>query len=643
MSSKQKSTSKTKKAATAPVQKNSSGQKSEVKTPYNKSWHLPFILILCFIAFIPALKAGFVAWDDGVYVYDNPLIKDLSYLKTLLTTSFAGGNYHPLTMLTYALNYQVSGEDAWSYHLLNLLLHLINCVLVYRFASLLSRGNNFIAFTTALLFAIHPMHVESVAWVSERKDVLYGMFFIAGLIAYIKYLDTNSRRQYVYTFLFLLLALLSKPAAVIFPLALFCIDFLRKRKWNSEVFTEKIVFFIPAILMGIITYLTQKEAGATGEHVYGLVTRILFAFYGVMMYCLKMFAPFDLAPIYPFPAANTTLPTAYYLSPIFFIALVALIVYSWRRYRDVAFGILFYLVNLLLVLQIVHVGLSVISERYTYIPYTGLFYAVGWIISQWAKEKKNTAYYIVVPVGCLLVIISYRQAAAWTDSESLWDQAIKAQPSSVAYTGKAMVMVDNKQYDEAIKYYSKALELDPTYHEAYLRRGNIYMELNKLELAYNDYRTALQLKPSYSVAVANMGGLLGRMGKYDSALVYLDKGLALNADYKEAYKNRGLTHENLQHYHEAIKDFEKFLEYEPANADVYNEIGRCYQLAGDFEKSIPPITKAISINQSPSYYLNRAIAYQNLGNVEAAKKDALVAKQGGVQLSPEYLKMFGLE
>src|SRR5580765_4347601 len=157
-------------------------------------WILPFILGVTFIAFIPALKAGFVNLDDGDYVTNNPLLKNISDLKSLLTTPVQG-NYHPLTMLSLSLNYLISGENAWSYHLFNIIFHIINCFLVFRLAMLLSKNNTVIAFTTAMLFGIHPMHVESVAWVSERKDVLYSLFFLAGLICYTRYSDTNSRKQ----------------------------------------------------------------------------------------------------------------------------------------------------------------------------------------------------------------------------------------------------------------------------------------------------------------------------------------------------------------------------------------------------------------------------------------------------------------
>src|SRR5260221_6180005 len=344
----------------------------KVNTPQKKSspWIAPFILLLTFLAYIPALRAGFVNWDDGDYIVDNLIVKDFANLKSILSTPVQG-NYHPLTMLSIAINYQVSGLNAWSYHLFNLVFHLINCFLVYRLVMLLSNRNIIIAFTTAILFGVHLMHVESVAWVSERKDVLYSLFFLAGLISYTKYADTGIRKQYLLTILFLVLSLLSKPAAVIFPVALFCIDLLRKRKLNVRLFAEKIPFFILALITGILTVIGQKAIGARGERFYnfGIGTKILFWFYGIMMYFFKMIAPLNLSAFYAFPAINRQLDIEYYLSPLFFAMLAAIFFFSLKKNRVIAFGILFYLVNLLLVMQVVIVGRAIITDRYNYHPY----------------------------------------------------------------------------------------------------------------------------------------------------------------------------------------------------------------------------------------------------------------------------------
>ena len=242
-------------------QKNIS-KKTGIKTNYSVSRRdytgLSLILLITFIVYRVSLSNGFVNWDDDKYIQNNPLITFID-LKALFST-YVMGNYHPLTMLGYAIEYQFFGLNATGYHVINLLLHLVNVLLVFYTVFYLS-NKTIVALIASLLFGIHPMHVESVAWVTERKDVLYGLFFIAGLISYTKYTDTGSRKQYIITLIFPILALLSKPAAVVFPLVLFCIDLLRKRKLAVKLLVEKISFFILPLILGFITFLAQKEKG----------------------------------------------------------------------------------------------------------------------------------------------------------------------------------------------------------------------------------------------------------------------------------------------------------------------------------------------------------------------------------------------
>jgi len=612
------------------------------KSPKNENWLIPAILIITFLAFIPALGAGFVSLDDNEYVTNNPLLRQISNLKLLLITPVQG-NQHPLTMFSLFINYLISGEQAWSYHLFNLVFHLINCWLVFKLVMLLSNRNTIIAFTTAILFGIHPMHVESVAWISERKDVLYGLFFIGGLISYTKYADTNSRNQYLLTILFLLLSLLSKPAAVIFPLTLFCIDLLRKRKMTMKLFLEKIPFFLLALIAGIITMLGQKAAGATGHESFGFVTKLLFGSYGIMMYFIKMIAPFNLAPFYPFPAINETLPAAYYLSPLFFFALVAVFFYSLKKNRILAFGILFYFVNLLLVLQLLPVGSAIIAERYTYIPYIGLFYAAGWLLDKYAKGNHTRAYSIGFIVAFVFSIFTWIQASVWHDSATLWEHTIKTQPSNKAYANRATQLRGEKNYGLAIEYFNKAIQLNMIDYESYNNRGNIYFDLKKPDLALSDYRKAISLKPDYYNAMDNMGAQFAILGQYDSALKYENQALLINPDHKPAYSNRALIYMRLNRNEEAIKDWEKFLQFEPGAADVYNTIGSCYQAMGKYQESLAVITKAIEMGPLPEFYLNRSYAYNALKNPEAAKRDALAAKQAGLKIPDDYARSLGIQ
>ena len=635
------------------------------------NWHIPLILIITFIIYIPALSAGFVNWDDPDYVGgNNYLIRDLSRLPELLTTPVQG-NHHPLTMFSLALNFAISGEDFWSYHLFNLIFHLVNSYLVYRLAFLLSKSNSLVALVTSLLFAIHPLHVESVAWISERKDVLYALFFIAGHITYTKYIDESSKKQYWLTLLFVILSLMSKPAAVIFPISLFCIDILRRRQFSFKLIIEKIPFFILAIIMGLLTISEQKTVGATGEEYFGLAKNILFGFYGILMYFVKMIIPFKLSAFYPFPALNEKLPPVYYLAPLFSLLLAAVTYFTWKKYRFVAFGIGFYIANLLLVLQVFSVGSAVIAERYTYVPYIGLFFIAGCLLDRFAKGNLKKAYLVLAPVTIIFSVLTFLQAKTWKSGETLWDNVIKNQPCSRAYSARATLFrrdanklkeeadqarnakreqeanlkyaEANKNYQQAINYYTEAVKLNAIDHESYNNRANIFMDQNNFNAAIVDYKQALTVKSDYYVALDNMGALYARRGMFDSALYYFTKVLEQKPDYKPTYSNRAITFMSLKRYDEAIKDWQRFLGYQPNDADVINTIGECYRMLGKNQEALGFINTAIQLDRQAAYFLNRAYTYKNLNNIESARNDALTAKKAGLQLEANFAASLGIQ
>ena len=616
-----------------------SGKPASSKSHYKAIF---FILLITLVAYLPAVKAEFVNWDDPDYTNKQTLAGFLSDYSLLFTKSIQG-NFHPLTMFSLTLNYSLSGMDPWSYHLFNLLFHLANCLLVYRLALLLSNKNSIIAFTSAILFAIHPMHVESVAWVSERKDVLYGLFFILGLISYTKYVTTGSRKQYWYTALFLVLSLLSKPAAVIFPVALFCIDLLKKRKLSLRLFIEKIPFFLLVIPIGILTVLSQQKAGATGTGAFSMGERILFVCYNFMMYIVKSIVPLNLSAFHPFPPTNKSLPVEYYLSPLFVITMAILFFYSLKRNRIVAFGLLFFLVNSLLIMQFFLVGSAIYADRYTYIPYIGLFFIAGWLIDRYANTKLSRAYAIIIPVTLVLSILTFRQAGIWQTSAKLWDNAIKVQPSSKAYDNRAVLFRDEKNYQKAIEYYTKAIHINVIDHEGYTNRGNVYFDLKQYDSAFQDFQKALSIKPDYYTAMDNLGALYGLRGQFDSAIIYLTRALSIKPDYAPAYRNRGLAYAQSGRNEEAIKDFEESLKTQPDDPDIINFIGACYLALKKYDQALSNINKAIELKPDPHFYLNRAYCYNAMQKTDAARSDALTAKQGGLEIDPGFAKLLGIQ
>ena len=619
-----------------------------------------FILLLTLLAYLPVLNAGFVNWDDPDYVLNNSFIRSFSGINDILTKPIQG-NYHPLTMLSLALNYSVSGLNAGSYHVVNLVIHLLNTLLVFKLASRLSNQNNFIAFTTALLFGIHPMHVESVAWIAERKDVLYAFFFLLGLISYLKYIDAKSKSAYLFSIFWFLLSLASKPAAVIFPIALFTFDFFRKRTFSFKLIIEKIPFLVFALVLGYFTLQGQKAAGATDTiESFSLDSRILFAFYGFLMYVIRFIAPLELGAFHPFPPVNESLPLIYFLSPLFFIAVMIVCLKTYKKYPVVVFGFSFYLINLLLVLQFLIVGSAIIAERYTYIPYIGLFFLFGWLLERKFRNKLSVGYGVMIGIGIIFAFISNVQAGTWKNSLTLWKQVLKHNSSSaLAYENLA------RHYREDLKDYNKALENfnEALKHERY--KAIVYKSIGKTYFDIgNNTQNADERRRSHQLAVENFnqalfhdsvnnhpdkkvtgeiyinrGSVLASSGLLEEALRDFNTGLQWDSLNRTGYLNRGLYYLTKGDYAKAIEEDSRYLKLNPFDADIYSERGVSKRYMRRYEESLVDLNKAISLkNTVPLFFLERARTFRALGNHAAAKEDARRAQAMGIAVEPELLQ-----
>jgi len=389
--------------------------------------------------------------------------------------------------------------------------------------------------------------------------------------------------------------------------------------------------------------LSQQKAGATGSGYFSIGERILFGSYNFMMYIIKSILPINLSAFHPFPPTNQSLPVEYYLSPLFFVGMAILFFYSLKRNRIVAFGLSFFLVNSLLIMQFFLVGSAIFADRYTYIPYIGLFYIAGWLIDRYAKNKMSRAYAIILPVSIILSILTFRQSSIWQNSAKLWDNAIKVQPSSKAYDNRAVLYRDEKNYQKAIEYYTKAVHINVIDHEGYTNRGNVYFDLQQYDSAYRDFQKSLSIKPDYYTAMDNLGAIYGLRGQFDSSIIILTKALSINPDYAPAYRNRGLAYAQSGHNEEAIKDFERSLKTQPDDPDIINFIGACYLALKKYPEALTNINKAIELKPDPHFYLNRAYCYNAMQQVEAARNDALTAKKGGLALDPAFAKLLGIE
>jgi len=450
-------------------------------------------------------------WDDGAYVYENPYISSLNWnnIKAIFT-SFYPGNYHPLTLLLNALIYHFVGNESFLYHFVQFIFHVLNTFLVYKFISLL-QNKKWISIGVALLFAVHPMHVESVAWISEMKDVLYTFFFLLALITYHYYVNKPDKKTkwYLWTIFLFILSLLSKPSAVIFSVVLLAMDLYYERLWRWRTWIEKIPFFLLSLGFGIITILAQEGAIQELGPVLKGYERALIVIYSYILYLWKFFLPINLSAAYPYPIKDGgVLPTEYFIIPIAFIAL-CIIVYLLRKNKKFIWGILFFTINLLMVIQIIPVGGMIASERYTYIPYIGLSFSALTLMEKYIKNIKLN-YVILGIIVVIFTFLAHQRTYYWRNGDVLFSDVLNKYPRyAYGYNNRGFLYWDHyaidiykdnpqmkeKYVEKALQDFTKAINLDYTYAEPFLNRGILYYNTGRPDQALADFNRFLELKP----------------------------------------------------------------------------------------------------------------------------------------------------
>jgi tetratricopeptide (TPR) repeat protein len=552
---------------------------------FDSRFVLPFILVLTFLLFLNTLTKSFISLDDPGYVADNPYIKSLSAkgIKDIFT-SFYNANYHPFTTLSYAIEYTLFGLNARPYHLINLLIHLLNVMLVFRLIQKIA-GRKDVAAITALFFAIHPMHVESVVWISERKDVLYSFFYLAGLNTYLQYVQAGAdkRKWYLYTVLLFLFSLLSKSAAVTFPVMLLLFDFYYRRGWQMKVLLEKTPFFLLSLLFGILAILSQKSAGAINADLmpaYSLVQRFFVVCYTLSYYIIKLIWPFNLAVLNYAPAE---LPVTYYLSPLFLLLIIFLIYKVRLLQRELVFGILFFLIAISLTVQIIPVGYAIVSDRYSYVPYIGLFYIAGHIYAAIRENKFSFSAalrpyltYMLAGATLFFLVLTFQRNKVWNNSVSLFEEVVEKYPQ-VAYAhftlGKNLM--DIPDYNRSLAAFNKSVELNPQLPETYFYRGNVYYNQKNYPSALADYQKAVELNPQYIQAIYNVGVCYNTMGNFQQGAESITKAILISPN-EYMYQARASSYFNLKKYKEALDDYTAALAIIPQSGEALYNRGATY-------------------------------------------------------------------
>ncbi len=541
------------------------------------------VLIITLLVFANSFAPNFVQLDDPAYITDNPFIKSLS-LHSIATifTSFYNANYHPLTTLSYAIEFKLFGLKATGYHFTNILIHLINTSLVFLLIFKISKRKE-IAIICALFFGIHPMHVESVAWISERKDLLYGMFYLAALYYYYEYIQNETRKNFLFVLLFFTLSLLSKSAAITLPLVLCAFDFYFKRGLNKKIILEKIPFFALSLLFSIITIMSQKSAGAINADLmpkYSLIERFFVASYAGSYYLWKLFLPTSLSALHYAPKY---IPSYYYAMPLL-LGSIALFVWKAKvLQREIIFGILFYFFAICLTIQIIPVGYAIVSERYSYIPYIGLFFILGHFYVAvvegkiaWAKNLKPYINYVFVAFAIYFFATTFMRNKIWKDSITLFSDITQKYPEVAnAHFSVGKNLFDARDINGALTSFNKALELDSTYTDVYFYRGNLYFDQKNYEAAANDYKTAIALKPKYPEAIYNLGVAYMSLGNNQESVNTITKCIEMSPN-EFMYQSRATANFNLKKYKEAIDDYTFALKLNPKLAESFFNRGVCY-------------------------------------------------------------------
>ncbi len=552
------------------------------------------IVLLTFITYFNSLRNGFVTLDDDHYVLNNPLIHQFN-LKELFTTYWMG-NYHPLVMLAYTFIYSIAHETPFAYHAVNLGLHLFNTVLVL-FLIFELTGVFEIACIVSVLFGIHPMHVESVAWVSELKDLMYTVFFLASLFCYVKYVKQGLKRKYFFlSLLFFLFSVLSKGMGVSLSIVLLLIDFYLGRKKEIKLLVEKIPFFILSIAFGLLAIHVQKVELAVQQFgLYDLQQRIVFACYGFIIYLVKLIIPFGLSAYYPYPIQpGEAMPVLYFLFPVMVIVLVGVVFYSVKKSKTFFFAFAFYAATIFLVLQLIPVGGAVIADRYTYIPSIGFFLIVAFTIFNFYKITTYKTVTMVIFSVMLLsyTILSYQRIQVWNNGMSLLNDVLNKGEVPIAYYNRGLLFEAEGQTEKAIADYTHAIKLFPQYADAYNNRGLMLTFLSKNNEAMIDYNNAIQLSPDNSIAYYNRGNIYYATGDNEKAIIDFNKAIKIDPGFAKAWCNRANIYFVKEEYDSAIADYSMAIQLDNTlanafanRASVFSKLNRIEEACSDFSSA----------------------------------------------------------
>jgi len=636
---------------------------------YKSTLWLTGIVLFTALVYFPLFNNDFLkTWDDNRYILENENIQGLDFQNVVhLFTGYFDGHYHPLTLLSLAADYQVDGLNPKVFHFTNLLLHLISVLLVYRFVLLLcKKENTFVPLLTALLFGVATLHVESVAWATERKNVLYTAFFFGSLVAYTRYVKSQFVGFYLLALILLLFSLLSKSMAIPLCMSVVLIDYYFARPLLSrKIILEKVPFFVLAIGFGVLAVFAQKSSW--GEDLsqahHGFFERVIFAGFAFIQYIIKLLVPVKLSGFYPYPEHITI---AFYLGAIISIVLLAGMMYfvikNYRKQRAMIFGMLFFVFNIFLLLKLLEVpaGDYYMADRYGYVASVGLFFLIT-VGLNYIKHKKPVYNRIVA--GFLMVYIlmvswqTFNRVQVFGDDVKFYSDIISKFPDAqVAYTNRGAIYKAQGKLQQALADFNSAIKASPAGYKEYANRGIVLNDLGDFKKAKSDFKKALSEKPNDPIvlsgfafsllhsgnyegavntytrvisiqpenyeAITNRGTAYYSMGKYQQAINDYDTALALEPKYLTALFNRGLSKLNANNAEGAVTDLSALIDKDPTYVGAYANLGVAYSRLGRLDEAFENYDKAINLNPSNfEAFLNRGIDLYYTGKYENALAD----------------------
>ena len=560
------------------------------------------------IAFEPLRHNQFLNYDDNDYITENQHVQsglNLKSIKWAFTTAHAA-NWHPVTWLSHIIDCQLFGLNPKWHHIVNLLFHIANTLLLFAVLNSMTAALWQSAFVAAA-FALHPLHVESVAWISERKDVLSTLFWLLTMAAYVRYVRQRSITWYIGTLFLFALGLMAKPMLVTLPFVLLLLDYWPLKRLTyyplsaiRHTLLEKLPFFALSAVSSVITFLAQRSGGAVAHiDLLPLSMRFANAPVSYVKYIGKMFWPTKLAVLYPYFGEKLS-AWLVVTSVLALLAVTILVIRLASKHRYLPVGWFWYLGTLVPVIGLVQVGSQSMADRYTYLPLTGIFIIVSWGVIELCAGLKYQKPILGITAGvalAALLVCTRIQTTYWRNSVTLLERTLAVTSgNNLAHYNLGRAFHSQGEIDKAIYQYRQAVKVKPDYAEAYNNLGAAFESQNKFDEALNCYRQTLKFKPDNADIWYNIGNAFQNRGKFAEAVKNYQQALRLKPGYAEAHNNLGRALQSLGRFDEAINHYRQALQTEPYHLPAYINLGRILQSQGKYNEAIDSFRRVLQLD-----------------------------------------------